>query len=123
MRRIQLHNVRPTVPVQLPPAGMWGSACQMVGGPLYILFAHSTRTEPGGQQCHYFDPLDAMKLIPNSQLWGEQMSNPIGLAAGFDKNGEAIDGMIHDHHTTPPVFQSHVSVNLCDVYAHIYSVA
>ena len=26
------------------------------------------------------------------QLWDEEMSNPIGLAAGFDKNGEAIDG-------------------------------
>ena len=27
-----------------------------------------------------------------SQLWGERMSSPVGLAAGFDKNGEAIDG-------------------------------
>ncbi|KAJ2844295.1 dihydroorotate dehydrogenase [Coemansia brasiliensis] len=27
------------------------------------------------------------------QLWGKQLSNPIGLAAGFDKNGEAIDSL------------------------------
>lgn len=27
------------------------------------------------------------------QLWGTEISNPIGLAAGFDKNGEAIEGL------------------------------
>ncbi|XP_006461984.1 hypothetical protein AGABI2DRAFT_206093 [Agaricus bisporus var. bisporus H97] len=27
------------------------------------------------------------------ELWGESMSNPIGIAAGFDKDGEAIDGL------------------------------
>jgi len=27
------------------------------------------------------------------ELWGEEMSNPIGLAAGFDKNAEAVDGL------------------------------
>ncbi|KAF8578208.1 hypothetical protein K439DRAFT_1621495 [Ramaria rubella] len=27
------------------------------------------------------------------ELWGEHLSNPIGLAAGFDKDGEAIDGL------------------------------
>ncbi|KAJ2825719.1 dihydroorotate dehydrogenase [Coemansia erecta] len=27
------------------------------------------------------------------ELWGKRMANPIGLAAGFDKNGEAIDGL------------------------------
>jgi hypothetical protein len=26
------------------------------------------------------------------QLWDYQVTNPIGLAAGFDKDGEAIDG-------------------------------
>jgi len=26
------------------------------------------------------------------QLWGEDLYNPIGIAAGFDKDGEAIDG-------------------------------
>jgi hypothetical protein len=25
-------------------------------------------------------------------MWGKEMSSPIGLAAGFDKDGEAIDG-------------------------------
>ncbi|TFK71346.1 hypothetical protein BDN72DRAFT_837721 [Pluteus cervinus] len=28
-----------------------------------------------------------------AELWGEEISNPVGLAAGFDKNGEAIDGL------------------------------
>jgi hypothetical protein len=27
------------------------------------------------------------------QLWGQTLSNPIGLAAGFDKDGRAIDGI------------------------------
>jgi len=27
------------------------------------------------------------------ELWGEEMTNPIGLAAGFDKNAEAVDGL------------------------------
>ncbi|KAJ2614792.1 dihydroorotate dehydrogenase [Coemansia sp. RSA 1365] len=27
------------------------------------------------------------------ELWGKQVSNPIGLAAGFDKNAEAIDSL------------------------------
>jgi dihydroorotate dehydrogenase len=26
-------------------------------------------------------------------LFGKEVTNPIGLAAGFDKNGEAVDGM------------------------------
>ena len=26
------------------------------------------------------------------QLWGQTLSNPIGLAAGFDKDGRAVDG-------------------------------
>ncbi|SJL06465.1 related to Dihydroorotate dehydrogenase (quinone), mitochondrial [Armillaria ostoyae] len=27
------------------------------------------------------------------ELWGKSISNPVGLAAGFDKDGEAIDGL------------------------------
>ena len=27
------------------------------------------------------------------QLWGQTLSSPIGLAAGFDKDGEAVDGV------------------------------
>ncbi|KAG9296625.1 hypothetical protein G9A89_002896 [Geosiphon pyriformis] len=27
------------------------------------------------------------------EVWGKKISNPVGLAAGFDKNGEAIDSM------------------------------
>ena len=30
--------------------------------------------------------------IPCDQIWDEELSNPVGLAAGFDKHGEAIDG-------------------------------
>ncbi|KAF9485477.1 hypothetical protein BDN70DRAFT_903047 [Pholiota conissans] len=29
------------------------------------------------------------------QVWGEEVSNPVGLAAGFDKDGEAIDGLFN----------------------------
>ncbi|KAH9941478.1 Dihydroorotate dehydrogenase-domain-containing protein [Amylocystis lapponica] len=29
------------------------------------------------------------------ELWGQQLSNPIGLAAGFDKNAEAVDGLFN----------------------------
>ncbi|UJR33104.1 hypothetical protein I4U23_020561 [Adineta vaga] len=32
--------------------------------------------------------------ILHSTVWNRQFKNPIGLAAGFDKNGEAIDGLI-----------------------------
>lgn len=28
------------------------------------------------------------------QVWGKRMSNPIGLAAGFDKNAEAVDALL-----------------------------
>ncbi|CAM4749179.1 unnamed protein product [Rotaria magnacalcarata] len=31
--------------------------------------------------------------ILHSTVWNRQFKNPIGLAAGFDKNGEAIDGL------------------------------
>ncbi|KAJ8521221.1 hypothetical protein ONZ45_g2018 [Pleurotus djamor] len=30
-----------------------------------------------------------------SEVWGRDISNPIGLAAGFDKDGEAIDGLFN----------------------------
>ncbi|KAF9499648.1 hypothetical protein BDN71DRAFT_1441806 [Pleurotus eryngii] len=33
---------------------------------------------------------DRLKL----QLWGKEICNPVGLAAGFDKDGEAIDGLL-----------------------------
>ncbi|KAJ7066646.1 hypothetical protein C8F01DRAFT_1052967 [Mycena amicta] len=40
------------------------------------------------------DPLaDDTRL--KSSLWGYELSNPVGLAAGFDKNGEAIDGLFN----------------------------
>ncbi|OLL25282.1 Dihydroorotate dehydrogenase (quinone), mitochondrial [Neolecta irregularis DAH-3] len=29
------------------------------------------------------------------QLWGRKLSNPIGIAAGFDKHGEAVDGLFN----------------------------
>ncbi|KAI0666837.1 dihydroorotate dehydrogenase [Trametes maxima] len=29
------------------------------------------------------------------ELWGQELSSPVGLAAGFDKNGEAIDGLFN----------------------------
>ncbi|KIY53009.1 hypothetical protein FISHEDRAFT_34388 [Fistulina hepatica ATCC 64428] len=30
------------------------------------------------------------------EMWGKVLSNPIGVAAGFDKHGEAIDGALQD---------------------------
>ncbi|KAL1943021.1 hypothetical protein VTO73DRAFT_4692 [Trametes versicolor] len=33
--------------------------------------------------------------VLKSELWGEELSSPVGLAAGFDKNGEAIDGLFN----------------------------
>jgi dihydroorotate dehydrogenase len=30
---------------------------------------------------------------PLRQVWGKKFSNPLGMAAGFDKHGEAIDGL------------------------------
>ncbi|KAG5633725.1 hypothetical protein H0H81_005673 [Sphagnurus paluster] len=30
-----------------------------------------------------------------SELWGQEISNPVGIAAGFDKDGEAIDGLFN----------------------------
>lgn len=32
--------------------------------------------------------------ILHTNLWGKQFSNPVGLAAGFDKDGVAVDGML-----------------------------
>ncbi|KZV92843.1 hypothetical protein EXIGLDRAFT_717813 [Exidia glandulosa HHB12029] len=29
------------------------------------------------------------------EIWGERISSPVGLAAGFDKDGEAIDGLFN----------------------------
>lgn len=34
-------------------------------------------------------------LKSHVQLWDQVLSNPVGLAAGFDKDGEAIDGAFH----------------------------
>ena len=33
-------------------------------------------------------------LFQHTNLWGKQFSNPVGLAAGFDKDGVAVDGML-----------------------------
>lgn len=45
----------------------------------------------------YKNGIDQSKLNETNNLecnvWGSTFSNPIGLAAGFDKNGECIDGM------------------------------
>ena len=32
-------------------------------------------------------------MFQKTQLWGIPFNNPIGLAAGFDKHGECVDGM------------------------------
>jgi dihydroorotate dehydrogenase len=38
------------------------------------------------------NPIDDAKL--KVELWGKTINNPIGLAAGFDKHGEAIDALL-----------------------------
>ncbi|KAH8106999.1 Dihydroorotate dehydrogenase-domain-containing protein [Cristinia sonorae] len=42
-------------------------------------------------------PRDTQKDDPvlQAELWGEHLNNPIGLAAGFDKHGEAVDGLLN----------------------------
>ncbi|KAF9077918.1 Dihydroorotate dehydrogenase-domain-containing protein [Rhodocollybia butyracea] len=35
---------------------------------------------------------DDEKLV--LEIWGQRISNPVGLAAGFDKDGEAVDGLL-----------------------------
>ena len=41
-------------------------------------------------------PLPKRREFPllEIRLWGRDFTNPIGLAAGFDKDGEAIDGLL-----------------------------
>ncbi|KAL1743215.1 Dihydroorotate dehydrogenase-domain-containing protein [Schizophyllum fasciatum] len=39
------------------------------------------------------EPDDA-RLAVEASLWGQALKNPVGLAAGFDKDGEAIDGLL-----------------------------
>ncbi|PPR01689.1 hypothetical protein CVT24_001517 [Panaeolus cyanescens] len=40
------------------------------------------------------DPVSDTERL-KCKLWDEELSNPIGLAAGFDKDGEAIDGLFN----------------------------
>ncbi|KAI0690219.1 dihydroorotate dehydrogenase [Cytidiella melzeri] len=44
-----------------------------------------------------FGPRDTQKddEVLGLNLWGTQLTNPVGLAAGFDKNGEAVDGLFN----------------------------
>ncbi|KAL1710884.1 Dihydroorotate dehydrogenase-domain-containing protein [Schizophyllum commune] len=37
---------------------------------------------------------DDERLAVEASLWGQVLKNPVGLAAGFDKDGEAIDGLL-----------------------------
>jgi hypothetical protein len=45
------------------------------------------------------------------QLWDQVISNPVGLAAGFDKDGEAIDGMSRRRFYVYPVYQQDTKVS------------
>ncbi|EMD38719.1 hypothetical protein CERSUDRAFT_112449 [Gelatoporia subvermispora B] len=33
--------------------------------------------------------------VLRTEIWGEQLNNPVGVAAGFDKHGEAVDGLLN----------------------------
>ncbi|XP_067651067.1 dihydroorotate dehydrogenase (quinone), mitochondrial-like isoform X2 [Haliotis asinina] len=59
----------------------------------------------GAERAHNLAVLAAKyKMIPKptladspclkTQVWGMEFTNPVGLAAGFDKNGEALDGLM-----------------------------
>ncbi|KAK7045733.1 Dihydroorotate dehydrogenase (quinone), mitochondrial [Paramarasmius palmivorus] len=39
------------------------------------------------------DPIPDDDSLSVEKLWGRKLSNPVGLAAGFDKDGEAVDGL------------------------------
>ena len=32
--------------------------------------------------------------VQKTEVWGRTFSNPVGLAAGYDKQGEAVDGLL-----------------------------
>ena len=32
--------------------------------------------------------------MQETKLWGQTFKNPVGIAAGFDKHGEAVDGLL-----------------------------
>ncbi|KAJ3329097.1 Dihydroorotate dehydrogenase (quinone), mitochondrial [Blyttiomyces sp. JEL0837] len=40
------------------------------------------------------DPDQKDRLL-ETEVWGKKIQNPVGMAAGFDKNGEAIDALLH----------------------------
>ncbi|XP_046570792.1 dihydroorotate dehydrogenase (quinone), mitochondrial-like isoform X2 [Haliotis rubra] len=59
----------------------------------------------GAERAHNLAVLAAKyKMVPiptladspslKTRVWGLEFSNPVGLAAGFDKNGEAVDGLL-----------------------------
>lgn len=41
-----------------------------------------------------YDIVDFFILMQNTTVFGLPFPNPIGLAAGFDKHGQAVDGML-----------------------------
>ena len=45
------------------------------------------------QKTQVFDK-DCLIVLQKTQVFGKVFSNPIGLSAGFDKDGEAVDGML-----------------------------
>ncbi|MDB2404937.1 quinone-dependent dihydroorotate dehydrogenase [Alphaproteobacteria bacterium] len=42
----------------------------------------------------YFKPLYKDDEILKTELWGKKFPNPVGLSAGFDKNGECYNAML-----------------------------
>ncbi|KAJ2452421.1 dihydroorotate dehydrogenase [Coemansia sp. RSA 2336] len=94
---------------------VWATSMVVAGGFGYVYMTdasagiHKYLSTP---LMHLLDPEDAHNLsisllkhgiapadrgtdsdLLSIQLWGKQLSNPVGLAAGFDKNGEAIDSL------------------------------
>ncbi|XP_055375158.1 dihydroorotate dehydrogenase (quinone), mitochondrial [Condylostylus longicornis] len=54
--------------------------------------AHMLAVKACKYKLFYGKTLDDLKIL-ETQFFGRSMSNPIGIAAGFDKQGEAVEGL------------------------------
>ncbi len=72
------------------------SLLDALGAPLRLLPAETAHTLAlGALRCGIVPAAPAPKYASLSQtLWGLHFSNPVGMAAGFDKNAEAVDGLL-----------------------------
>ena len=41
-----------------------------------------------------YEPFLLFFILQKTKVWGKSFPNPVGLAAGYDKQGEAVDGLL-----------------------------